>query len=86
MQRRRQVDIASAEGPMFRSRTKGQWWEYERPDPVVLCRGLRGREQERFSKPGIKVHRKMGTLLLGAAGRHQSEPTGCDPLGDLLVR
>ena len=33
VQRRRQINVASAEGPMFRSRTKGQWWEHERPIP-----------------------------------------------------
>jgi hypothetical protein len=31
------------------------------------------------------VDGEVATLLLSAAGRHESEPTGGDPLGDLLV-
>jgi hypothetical protein len=38
MQRRRQIDLACAEGPMFWCRTKGQRGQHKGLDPIPLRR------------------------------------------------
>src|SRR5258708_7161941 len=70
---------------MFRSRTKRQRGQHQGLDPILPCRFVRGRQQDGFGEPGVMVDGEVGTLLLGATGRHQGEPARCSPVVDFLV-